>query len=472
MSHIPARTRPPAGPAHTAGTAHIAAATDRSDKAGAPSRAARKWRCVVLYRQTGARAQMHPAESHGTAASTPGTPSVCIAFAYGCPRAQSDLALLYRYFERNGWTCVDRAPEADLVVVSMCGVTEEVQHQSLQLLSDLRRPLRSGTRLVAVGCLPGIQPDQLRRDYGCLTVPPRDLTALDGIIGARVPLRDVPDLNAFDPLVRRAYAVFGRISRFRSWLLRARAVPVTPLRLLVKVGRLIAKGGLRREPVFFLRIARGCLGECSYCAVRFAAGTLISKPVDEIVSEFRGGLASGARHFKLLAGYVACYGQDIGTNLPALLRRILQHQGQYVLHLADLHPAWLLAFKHDFLEVLAAYPQHFGELLIPAQSGSDRILQAMGRGHTAEDLLDLVGGIRRAAPGAVLHTHVLIGFPGETQEDFEATLDFLECARFDRIVVYPYSDRPGTPASNLPGHVAPRVIRDRIRRLRKRFPRT
>jgi len=186
--------------------------------------------------------------------------------------------------------------------------------------------------------------------------------------------------------------------------------------------------------------------------------------------EFDEGLALGRTEFVLVATDVGAYGQDIGVSCVHLLETILRKPEHFMLTILDTHPRWLVLFEDQLIPLIAANAGRIRLLMIPVQSGSDRMLALMRRGHTAAEVMHSLRRPRTAAPGLTLGTHVLVGFPGESDHDFEDTCRLLDEAAFERVSIYTYSDRPKTDAPGLPGKVADASKARRVRHLLKTLP--
>lgn len=386
----------------------------------------------------------------------------CIAFASGCLRAEVDLARLHRYLQVNGWQVVPEADGADLVIVGTCGVTAKYEEYSLRLLRQLSRRMRPDGRLVVVGCLAGMAGQKLQRVRSCIVIASKDLDRMDGLIGATKPLREVREVNRHGPHIREAFDAFLPQERRRAALptIRRLAQMHWSAEHLKKRLRSWWHGHRMApalEQAFCIRVCRGCLSECSYCAIRFGAGALRSKPAEQVLAEFREGLAGGNKLFKLLGEDVSAYGLDSGSNIAELLGLMCAEEGDYKLHLTDMNPRWVSRHLRALEDVLSAHPGRFQEILIPLQSGSDKILSAMNRGHTTVQAVDAIRALRLAAPKVRISTHVLVGFPGETQRDFDETIALVRSLRFDHVGVYYYTDRPGAAASLLTPKVPERA---------------
>ncbi len=397
--------------------------------------------------------------------------TACVALDKGCPRMAVDVARLFGYLEANGWTLVDEVHRADLVLAACCGVHQGAEDSGFATLEHIDRRRKAGSTLVAIGCLPSICEERLLRSFDAYAVPPLRAELLDDIIEARVPLADIPEIQDRIPLVQRAEWNAGRAAdpsarRVARAVLRAPGIDALRRRLRSAIDRDSGTG----KPVCSLRVAWGCSGECTYCAIRFATGGLRSKPLSEVLAEFDAGLGAGFGLFELIAGDVGCWGQDIGASVVDLFQGMFRRPGEYGLIVDDFNPKWLVRYRDELVPLLASKSSRIRTLVLPVQSGSERILSLMRRGYSAREAGEALVELRGAVPNVEMITHVLVGFPGETKADFEDTCELLELVRFDRVDAYPYAGRPHTPASEMQDGVAAEVREARCASLRDRFP--
>lgn len=197
----------------------------------------------------------------------------------------------------------------------------------------------------------------------------------------------------------------------------------------------------------------GCDRHCTYCIVRLRRGPAHSRPSSEIVAEAAELLRAGAREIVLLGQNIDVYGRDLpgAPSLADLLREVHALPGLARLRFLTSHPADL---EDDVIQAVAELPKVCPHWELPVQAGDDQVLRRMARGHRAADYLALVERIRARLPGSSLATDIIVGFPGETAEQFERTLELLRAVRFDAVHVAAYSVRPGTPAARLEDDVS------------------
>lgn len=224
-------------------------------------------------------------------------------------------------------------------------------------------------------------------------------------------------------------------------------------------------GTVAPSPVGIVQIGQGCSGACTYCITRKARGPLTSVPLKEILSQIAAFEHAGAAEIQLTAQDTGAWGRDIGLTLPDLLNAIERLDGQFHVRVGMMNPATIHDILDDLIDTFAAN-KLFSFIHIPIQSGSDRILRMMGRGYESSDLKEIIAAFRRRYPAITIVTDIIVGFPGETEEDFQKSLDFIRALRFDKVNVTRFSRRPSTPAfylDDIPGTVK----KDRSRVMQK-----
>jgi MiaB/RimO family radical SAM methylthiotransferase len=207
------------------------------------------------------------------------------------------------------------------------------------------------------------------------------------------------------------------------------------------------------------------MGNCSYCAVKFAAGRVKSKKLDLIVREFEEGIRRGEKVFTLINTDVGSYGQDIGSNFAELLGRILDLDGQYRIRVIDFNPRWLIQYFDKMFPLLKKNKEKFACLSMPVQSASNRILGLMRRPYKIEDIQSCFRDLNKHIPELEINTHFIVGFPSETEQDFLRTLVFAKDFNFKRISIHPYNDRPNTESSKMGDKISDKIKFKRYRSL-------
>ena len=335
-----------------------------------------------------------------------------------------------------GYVTVDRPADADLVVLNTCHIreraTEKVYSElgKLRELRDNRLADGQGRMTIAVaGCVAQAEGEEIMRRQ----------PAVDLLVGPQA-YHQLPELIA-------------RTHRARGERLAADFAPEEKFDALPT----------QRRPsgyTAFLTVQEGCDKFCTFCVVPYTRGGEWSRPASDIEAEARSLAEQGVREVTLLGQNVNAYGGEGG--LAGLARRLAKIPGLDRIRYTTSHPADMddaLIGAHAELDALMPY------LHLPVQAGSDRVLKAMNRAHTADSYLRLVEKIRAARPDIALAGDFIVGFPGETDADFEATLQIVREARYAACFTFKYSRRPGTPAAAMPGQVAEPVKVERLARL-------
>jgi MiaB-like tRNA modifying enzyme len=202
-------------------------------------------------------------------------------------------------------------------------------------------------------------------------------------------------------------------------------------------------GTVSPDPVGIVQVAQGCSGHCTYCVTRIARGALKSYPVQEILSEMGAFIRQGAAEIQLTAQDVSAWGQDVGTSCSDLLNACADLSGNFYVRVGMMNPATILPILDDLVEAFA-HENIFKFIHIPVQSGSDRILNAMGRGYSCDDFGQIVAAFRKKYPSLTLATDMIVGFPGEKEEDFLNSLALLDRIHPNKVNVTRFSKRPFT----------------------------
>ena len=357
--------------------------------------------------------------------AVPGAAFTYHIWTIGCQMNQADSRRAAAALEGLGFRAVDRPEDADLVILNSCVVRQSAEDKVTGRLHSLR-PLKSrrpGMAVVLMGCLVGdVQALRERFPHVDLFVPPSDVEALLGWVSSRM-------ANGLRPC-----AFSGERAGEGPVAAGSAGAPVP-----VSVG---------------VTAMMGCDRHCTYCIVRLRRGPGRSRPPEEIVAEAEALVRSGAREVVLLGQNIDAYGRDLPERptLASLLRKVHEIPGLLRLRFLTSHPSDL---EDEVIDTVAALPKVCPHFELPVQAGDDRVLRRMGRGHRAADYIALVERIRSRIPDASLATDIIVGFPGETAEEFQRTLDLLRAVRFDAVHVACYSVRPGTPAARLPDDVPP-----------------
>ncbi len=315
--------------------------------------------------------------------------------------------------ERLGLSPCDDPADAEVAILNTCAVREKPQEKVYSRLGELRKlgGKRGGPIIVVTGCVAQIDADELRRRGADVVVGPRCYDMLQAALEER--MLGVAFIEDRDrPMVEGLPA--ARASELKA----------------------------------FVNIIYGCDNFCAYCIVPYARGQEQSRLPEDILAEVREVVAGGARDVTLLGQNVNSYGHDLPdpVSFAELMRRVDAVEGLDRLRFTTSHPKDM---TQDLIDTMAALPSACEHLHLPIQAGSDAVLDAMGRGYTYAHFRSLIDAARGAIGGLSVTTDVMVGFPGETAEDFEATLRAFEEIRFDQAFMFKYNDRPGTRAATM-----------------------
>ncbi|OAT82299.1 tRNA (N(6)-L-threonylcarbamoyladenosine(37)-C(2))-methylthiotransferase MtaB [Desulfotomaculum copahuensis] len=350
----------------------------------------------------------------------------------GCKVNQYESASLAEMFRRRGYQVVDFKQPADIYVINTCTVTHLGDRKSRQLIRRAGRK-NPAALIVVTGCYAQTAPGEV------LAIPGVDL-----VVGTRDKARIVELVEFHRPGGEPLDAVSDVFAGHGFAELPATAV----------TGRVRA----------FLKVQEGCSNYCAYCIVPYARGPLKSRRPENVIEEARRLVADGFKELVLTGIHTGAYGRDQpdGPDLAGLVARVAAVPGLLRLRLSSVEP---LDVTTELLDVMASRGNVCPHLHIPLQSGDDTVLERMRRHYTSAWFGNLLEEVRRKIPGVAVTTDVIVGFPGETEEQFERTLQFVGEMAFSRLHVFKYSPRRGTPAAAFPGQVPAQVKEERSHRL-------
>ena len=353
---------------------------------------------------------------------------------YGCQMNVHDSERIAGLLDDAGYIPVTEGKQADIVVFNTCAVRENADNKlygNLSFLAPIKK-LNPGMQIAVGGCL--AQKDQ-------------------SIILKKAPYVDV---------------VFGthNVGSLPALLERARIEEEAQIEIKEALEHFPSALPARRLSAFsaWVSISVGCNNTCTFCIVPTLRGIEKDRSEDEILREIHALVAQGVIEITLLGQNVNAYGVDFGDRqaFAKLLRKCGEIDGLERVRFMSPHPR---DFTDDVIEAMAETHNVMPHLHMPLQSGSDRILQSMRRSYRSDRYLKILENVRSAIPHASITTDIIVGFPGETEEDFQATLDLCTEAQFAAAYTYQYSIRPGTPAATMPDQISAAVVGERYTRL-------
>ncbi len=353
---------------------------------------------------------------------------------YGCQMNVHDSERIAGLLDDAGYVPVTEGEQADIVVFNTCAVRENADNKlygNLSFLAPIKK-LNPGMQIAVGGCL--AQKDQ-------------------SIILKKAPYVDV---------------VFGthNVGSLPALLERARIEEEAQIEIKEALEHFPSALPARRLSAFsaWVSVSVGCNNTCTFCIVPTLRGIEKDRSEEDILREIRALVAQGVIEITLLGQNVNAYGVDFGDRqaFAKLLRKCGDIEGLERVRFMSPHPR---DFTDDVIEAMAQTHNVMPHLHMPLQSGSDRILQSMRRSYRSDRYLKILESVRNAIPHASITTDIIVGFPGETEEDFQATLDLCTQAQFAAAYTYQYSIRPGTPAASMPDQISAAIVGERYTRL-------
>lgn len=361
--------------------------------------------------------------------SIPGTQTIFIK-TFGCSHNQSDSEYMAGQLSAFGYSLSDNPDEADLWLINTCTVKSPSQSAMDTIITKGKS---SNKPLVVAGCVP----------QGS-----RDVKELEGI--------SIVGVQQIDRVVE---VVEETLKGHEVRLLTRKTLPALDLPKVRK-----------NKFVEILPINVGCLGACTYCKTKHARGHLGSYTIDSLVGRVKSVVSDGVKEIWLSSEDTGAYGRDIGVNLPTLLNALvaeLPADASTMLRIGMTNPPFILEHLKEIAEVLR-HPCVYSFLHVPVQSGSDAILSAMNREYTVGEFRTVVDTLTELVPGMQIATDIICGFPGETDEDFEQTVNLIKEYKFSQVHISQFYPRPGTPAARMK-KVPSNVVKRRSRELTNVF---
>ena len=351
--------------------------------------------------------------------------------SFGCQMNVYDGERMAELLSAQGMTSTDAA-NADLVVLNTCHIREKAADRAYSDVGRLRRKDGSRPLIALAGCVAQAEGEEAKRRTKMIdmVVGPQAYHRLPEMVaaaaaGSRPVDTDMPAISKFDVLPARH----------------------------------------RSGPSAFLTVQEGCDRFCTYCVVPYTRGAEVSRSAADIVAEANALATGGAREITLLGQNVNAW-SDGSAGLDHLIRAIARIEGVERIRYMTSHPT-------DMTDALIAAHADVPELMpylhLPVQAGSDRILKAMNRSHSADSYLRTIEKVRLARPDIAISGDFIVGFPGETEEDFEETLGIIDEVRYAAAYSFKYSPRPGTPAATMPDQIPAEVMDERLQRLQARL---
>ncbi len=343
-----------------------------------------------------------------------------------CTRVKLYGVDVYNLFLANGYEEVEKEEFADYIIVNTCSFLKSKEEYFYRFIKAIDNRINDKQRIVVIGCLPSIIRDELLAINENMLLFGRDISEV------KKQFKFKKDIQT------RATSVSEKLDfnknllyQFNKYILHSKHIEYR----------------LKRERVCYLQISSGCRGRCTYCSEKFTT-KLKSRPLSEIKEAIFDGISRGYTLFGLNSDDASAYGKDIGCSLEELLEEVVKIKDDIYFSIPEFNPNGL---SDRVIECLK--DKKFLYITVPMQSGSQRILDLMERPYKIDDVIKRIKRVKKNNKKLKINTHVIVGFPGETEEDFIKTKEILRSGLFDRVKVFMYNERPNTKAALMDGKV-------------------
>ena len=343
--------------------------------------------------------------------------------SYGCTFNKADAQIIAGNLQENDIDITDNIDEADIIIVNSCYVKLPTENKIVYRIQKLQNEFPD-KKIIVSGCMVEIDPEKLEKiGPNCSWIGPHQL-------------------NKSADVVNATYC--GDVMRQSGFSKESK----------VGVPKVVDD-----NLIHIIQICEGCLGACTFCCTRFARGPLNSYPIEDIVAEAKEAIENGACEIQLTAQDTAAFGRDSGEKLSDLIKEVANLNGDFRVRVGMMHPKNILNDVDEIIDAMN-HPKVYDFIHLPVQSGSDKVLKDMRRGHTLDQYLDIVSKFKNEIPDLTLAVDIIVGYPTESDEDFELTVKLLEEIKPSLIHLSKYQHRKGAISSSLK-EIPPEVMKKR-----------
>ena len=343
--------------------------------------------------------------------------------SYGCTFNKADAQIIAGNLQENDIDITDNIDEADIIIVNSCYVKLPTENKIVYRIQKLQNEFPD-KKIIVSGCMVEIDPEKLEKiGPNCSWIGPHQL-------------------NKSADVVNATYC--GDVMRQSGFSKESK----------VGVPKVVDD-----NLIHMIQICEGCLGACTFCCTRFARGPLNSYPIEDIVAEAKEAIENGACEIQLTAQDTAAFGRDSGEKLSDLIKEVANLNGDFRVRVGMMHPKNILNDVDEIIDAMK-HPKVYDFIHLPVQSGSDKVLKDMRRGHTLDQYLDIVSKFKKEIPDLTLAVDIIVGYPTESDEDFELTVKLLEEIKPSLIHLSKYQHRKGAISSSLK-EIPPEVMKKR-----------
>ncbi|MDD2637077.1 MAG: radical SAM protein [Bacteroidales bacterium] len=389
---------------------------------------------------------------------------IFISAEIACPFRTLDAAKLKHYFTLNNYEIIDSYKKANYYIYITCSATNPIVQTELKTIQEFNEP---SCELIVLGCLPGANQEELKNIFSGKAIATNNIQDIDTFFpDFKIKFEEVPEANQFDSGNYVFLDTNPNASFFK--LLLKYGMSATLTRKLHRHHDYKNFESANEEENInetrFLKICSGCTNNCSYCNIREAIGKIKSRSIASIKSDYSKLLIQGNRLFHFVAEDICSYGYDINSSLTELLNTLSDFDKKFEVKwsLEGLHPTWLVKNQKDLFPFIKS--KKIWEITTSVEHGSDRILSLMNRHYKINDVKKVLNYLRTLNPGIKLNCMLILGFPSETEEDFEEVLELLKSIRFDDVLVTEYSEFSKRASSKIFPKVPKEVVQERLSR--------
>ena len=378
--------------------------------------------------------------------------------AHVCTEMILETNLLRSYFNQNGLLEVTEKEKADLVMVATCAFNQEYEDESYDNIKKCLEIKDLKEKIVVSGCYPKIAPRRFKELEGTVQIPPLNLAKVEKIVPPTVKLEDVKinTVNLHDYENSDLFMFGVKMKKFFAKLEKFVPFIKTPHHL----------HSLPMPDWYLIQAGNGCLGKCTFCAIKHSRGGIQSTPIDKILSQVEIAVRRGYKTVSFAATDMGCWGQDIGMELADLLKEVVKIKGDYAIDMHYVEPEWVINHMEKLEPIFQTGKiKSFGT---PVQSGSNAILEKMGRNYSIEDFIKMVNHIVGKTKVQSLNSILMLGFPGESLEDYMKSYNLVQQTLISYWCVLKYEGRYNIESEEFPDKIDEKIKDNRRERLEHR----
>jgi len=381
-----------------------------------------------------------------------------------CERRRLDIRQIANYFTKNGYQIITNPRKAHIIILSTCGADDSLAKYHLDNINTFRK---YHADLIVAGCVPETDKEKFEKIYDGKFITTKNLEKINTYFpDNKIKFNEIEECNqpwitvdeskinnVFKKLFMSSVIIKKFYVGFLDFLLKK----------FLNENHLLLDNflDLPFDDFYTIRISEGCLGNCSYCAIKRALGKFKSKPFNQCITEFKKGLDDGFSNFIVTADDTGAYGKDIGKSFVDLLDELTKIKGNFSIRILEMNPVWLIQQIDSFEKIIKR--GKIKAINVPIQSGSNRILKLMHRYSNSEKIKETLIRLKKAHPDLAIGTHLIVGFPTETEEEFKETLQLIKKTKIDIGLLIPISIKKDTVAKNIEPKITQNEISRRLR---------